>query len=515
MRQLRPYQQRALDTLRAHVAAGKRRILMVCPTGGGKTALAGAIVASARQFGNRVLFFAHRKELVEQPLAEFARWGVTECGVMRADDERTSRAAPVQIASVQTLARRDLPPADVVFVDEAHRAAGDTYRRILDAYPEAIIIGLTATPCRLDGKPLGDVFEVLEIAATYSELISDGHIVAPVVYSSLDQPDLSKVHTRNGDFAEDELVLEMLKPQVLGSIVSEWQKHAGGRRTVVYACTIEHSLEIVSRFLSAGIRAAHLDGATRLDERAAILARLESGALQVVSNCQVLTEGWDCPPVKCVQMARPTKSLTLYMQTVGRALRPWNGVRPVVIDHGGNVARHGMPHEDREWSLLTQANRKAERALYHVCPGCFAYVEKNPCELCGYTKEVTPRELRKDESVELVEMVPKDPRRAFFETAGAKARLRGFKPGYAAAQFKEKFGSWPPWSWGDELKRLYASDADWQDRLMRRERERDFWKDRDAALKASAELSRLVEAPEEAPGPVETPFADWVQEQLK
>lgn len=482
---LRPYQAAGIEALRSHVRAGRRRILLQLPTGGGKTVVAAAIIASARaNFGARVLFFAHRLELVDQTVRQLARLGVSDIGVMRGDDGRTNPSAPVQVATVQTLARRKLPVADIVFVDEAHRAAGLTYQRIIEAYPDATIIGLTATPCRLDGKPLGDVFDALELGGTYAELIADKFIVEPIVYSASVAPDLSDARTRMGDYAEEDIEEAMMTPHVIGNIVGEWQAHAEGRRTVAYAVTVAHSQAIVERFTTAGIPAEHLDGETPLRERAAILARIESGETLVVSNCGVLTEGWDCPPVKAVIMARPTKSLSLYMQCVGRTLRPWGNVTPIVLDHGGNVERHGLPTTDRIWSLSGIPQTDKAKSEHHVCKGCFAYVRKNPCELCGYLAPVVPREIREEAGVLKIVNAESDDRRAFFLMHLERARVRGFKPGFASAQWKEKYLAWPPWSWSQEAKLAFADDDDWQRRNTDRELEKAHWLSVEAANRA-------------------------------
>lgn len=439
------------------------------PTGGGKTVLASAIIALAREKSDaRILFFAHRLELVDQAVAQLERWG-TRAGVIRASDHRTNRDLPVQVATIQTLTRRDPPPADIVFVDEAHRAASDSYRKIMNLYPEALIIGLTATPCRLDGKPLGDVFEELVVSSTYEDLISDGFIVKPVVYSTRQTVDLSDVHVKMGDFREDELEQVMMAPKVLGSVIDEWQQHSEKRRTVVFACTIAHAKLLLERFVDAGARAAHVDGTTPEDERREILGRLERGELEVVTNVGVLTEGWDQPAVKCLSIARPTQSLSLWMQMAGRVLRPFEDVTPVIIDHGNNVDRHGLPHEDHAWSLDSRPMHAKERSIYHVCKGCYAYVQKNPCELCGFVPEVESREILEDISVSLEQREASDERRRFFEMQLKSARIMGFKPGFASAKFKERFGLWPPWSWSQRAKTEFQRDVRWQSRLQWRQ----------------------------------------------
>lgn len=473
---LRPYQSESLEHLRS-LSKTKRRLLLTQPTGGGKTVLASAIIHSARKKSDaKILFFAHRLELVDQAVSQLAKWGVTEVGVMRADDARTDSSMPVQVATVQTLARRNLPPSDIVFVDEAHRAASDSYRKILEAYPEAIVIGLTATPCRLDGKPLGDVFEELIVSATYTDLIADGFIREPRVYAAEVMPDLSGVHTRAGDYAEDELEKAVLDPHVVGNIVDGWLKHAEGKKTVLFAVGIEHSKTLVDLFRSRGIDAHHLDGTTPEKERRRTLAALEGGQIRLVSNVGVLTEGWDQPSVKCAILARPTKSLSLFMQMAGRILRPFNDEMPLLLDHGGNVDRHGMPCQDRTWSLTERAATK-EKSTHHICKGCFAYVRKNPCELCGYAAPVQHREIRQEAGV-LVERTQGDDRRSFFDTQLQRAKANGFKPGFAGAKFKEKFGSWPPWTWSQEAKNAFSADSAWKHKQMQRERERNFWQEK-------------------------------------
>lgn len=483
---LRPYQAAAIEALRSHVRAGRSRVLLVAATGSGKTVIASSLIHSARaNHGARILFLAHRSEIIDQTVRHLAHFGVTDVGVIRADDDRTNPACTIQVASIQTLIRRAKPEADIVICDEAHRSAGESFRRVLSEYPDATIIGLTATPVRLDGRPLGDVFQALEQVATYSELIAGGFVMEPVVYSTAAGVDLSSVRTSRGDYREDDLEAAMSVPHVMGDIVANWKRHAGNKRTVVYACTVAHSMAIVKRFHDAGIVAEHLDGATPEDERAAILARLESGETRVVSNCQILTEGWDMPACKCVVMARPTQSLSLYMQCVGRALRPWGEDAPVVLDHSGNMDRHGHPTIDREWSLLDKP-KTAVKSEFHVCKGCYAYVKKNPCELCGFAHVPTEREIR-EQAAELVVREPVDERRATFMQSVYLARSRGFKPGFAGAKFKEKFGAWPPWSWSNEAKAMFANDKDWQERLDYREREKAHWAEVEAKEKAKME----------------------------
>lgn len=467
---LRPYQQRGIDELRAQVQAGKRRLLFVLPTGGGKTLTASSIIRSATALGNRVLFVVHLRELVDQTVAALARVGVTDVGVMRGDDERTNPDASVQVASIQTLARRKMPGAGLVILDEAHRSLASSYDRIFDL--EVPIIGLTATPCRGDGQPLSRRYESLVVGATYSELIADGFISAPIVLAPKHAPDLGGVKRIGGDF--DEGALSSLMAKLAGDIVPTWQKHAAGRTTVVFACGIDHSMDIVQRFKRAGVRAAHLDGGTPAAERAELIARVRSGDLQVLSNCAVLTEGFDAPEIRCAIIARPTLSLVLHMQTAGRALRA-GPVQPLILDHADNVRRHGLPHEDRDWSLDGEQGRPKVRRLTKLCAHCFAYipVAAKVCEFCG--EEVLVRERELPVEAKATEMAPVesvDTEHAFFVDALHKCAVFGLKPGAAAHKFKDRYGRWPPWAWSQRAKAMFDADPAWRWKVEQRQRKR-------------------------------------------
>lgn len=481
---LRAYQTVAIETLRGHRAAGQRRLLLTLPTGAGKTLTASELIRSALTLGRRVLFVVHLRELVDQTARAFARLGVTHIGVMRGDDDRVDASAPVQIASIQTLARRTPPAADVIILDEAHRSLSDSYAKyIWEAYPNAVIIGLTATPCRGDGRPLGERYEALIVGATYSELIASGHVADPIVYAPRVEIDMSHVRRVGGDWDEGDV--EKVMSSIVGHIVPTWQAHADGRRTICFASGIAHSKDIVRRFNEAGVAAEHLDGTTLGHDREAILARLASGETTLVSNCAVLTEGFDAPEVRCVIIARPTLSLVLHMQTAGRALRP-GPVQPVILDHAGNVGRHGMPHENRTWSIDGPAKRVAAKNPYKTCKACFAYflASATACPHCGHEAPPMPRDLPVEAPGEIERVGTADLERDFYLSNVNLARSRGFKPGMASFKFKEKFGRWPPWSWSTDTKRMFADDEDWQERLARRAREREFWAEADAKIAA-------------------------------
>jgi DNA repair protein RadD len=465
---LRPYQSQALDQVRECIRQKKRRIMLQIPTGGGKTLTGASMLAGALAKGSRSLFVAHRLELIDQTVSTFARIGITSIGVIRANDKRRAPEQPIQVASIQTLVRRSKPEAKIVFIDEAHRACAQSYLSLFEAYTDAIFVGLSATPARADGKPLGQLFDAMVHGATYSALIAEGFIVAPLVYSTPVLPDLSKVHTTSGDYNAEELEAAVNKAALIGNIVAEWQKRSDGRRTVIFAVSVAHSRAIVEQFRALGVSAEHLDGETPEDERRAILARLGSGATHVVSNVGVLCEGWDMPACKCLVLARPTKSLVLYMQMAGRILRPWQGVLPLILDHGGCVDRHGMPHEDREWSLSEKPKRSGS-APQKPCPECFAYIAAAMME-CPHCGHVFPApvggEPEEKEALTGVELALRtldgpDAQLSFFRSLVRQARDRSYRPGWAYHRYVEKFQVEPPREWLRAVKRSFGRDSEW------------------------------------------------------
>jgi DNA repair protein RadD len=481
---LRLYQQTAINEVRRLIVHGKRRVLLCLPTGGGKTLTSGAIIAGAVAKGSRVLFVAHRKELIDQAATALYRLGVHPVGIIRAGDKRRNLALPVQVASIQTLSRRKLldPPPQIIIIDECHRALAKGYQdHLYSAYPNAIIIGLSATPCRADGKPLSGAFEHIIPAATYSELILGGFIDTPRVYSTPMAPDLSGVHTAGGDYDREELEAAVNRSALIGNIGAEWQRRAEGRRTVVFCVSVAHSLAVVEMFRGLGVKAEHLDGTTPEMERAKILGRLDRGETQLVSNVGVLCEGWDCPPVKCLAIARPTKSLSLWMQMAGRILRPWGDVEPVILDHGGNVDRHGLPHMDRTWSLEGKQKRdKAAEPPMKVCADCFAYIPagSKACPYCGVVAPPKEREAPKElPEVELVlrTLEGDEDKIAFWRKQVRMAKDRGWKPGAVMHKYRERFGVDAPREWWLDVKRAAGRDAEWKERIEKRKGASDEW----------------------------------------
>jgi DNA repair protein RadD len=469
MTELRPYQAEVAAEFERLVAQGKRRVIVVAPTGSGKTVIACAIIAATPR---RALVISHRREIVKQTSDKLAAAGVAH-GVIQAGDEKKLRPlAAAQVASIQTLHARairsstmPMPLADLVIIDEAHHACAVTYRKILEAYPDAIVLGLTATPCRGDGRGLGGIFETMIECPQVADLIIGGFLVKARVYAPVN-PDLTGVRTVKGDYHESQLADRMDRDKLVGDIVTHWHKYGERRRTIAFACSVAHSIHIRDEFVKSGVHAEHLDGSTPKDERDAMLARLASGATDVIANCMVLTEGFDCPDIGCITLARPTKKMGLFRQMIGRGLRPADGKTDVVIlDHSGAVFRHGLPEDHVEWTLDPDRHAKApahQARLEHKaaslieCTQCSALrLGGQPCPACGFL----PR--RPAQYVAHVEgelgLVTNGKARAQAYTNEEKARWyqmligealhRGKKPGWAWYLFRDKFGHEPDRFW--------------------------------------------------------------------
>jgi superfamily II DNA or RNA helicase len=475
--QLRPYQVNALRELEARVGAGKRRIVVVASTGGGKTVIFARVVADAVARGQTALIVAHRRELIQQTYEKLLRAGLHEerVGVLMSDDARRRPAAPVQVASIDTLRHRPKPPADLVIVDEAHRELARSYREMRAHYPDAIHLGFTATPYRADNRGLGEFYDDLLVVASIRDLIAQGYLVEPHVFTVPKErlPNLAGVRVRAGDYAQDQLDEAVDQARLVGDIVEHWIKHASGVRTVVFPVSVKHSKHVVERFREAGIAAEHLDGATPTLERDAILARIDRGETLVVSSCGVLSEGWDMPSVKCAILARPTKSTGLYLQQAGRILRPWQGQRAIILDHAGCAREHGLPQEEREFSLEPKPKRKRNEAIdvpIRICDGCQTVLPARVrvCPECGFFF-TEPRSVPAEVEGQLVLATPGEPprvraddgepkqkprsewnramQRTVFEQLWALARTKKQDAFWVRARFIERYGAPPPPEW--------------------------------------------------------------------
>src|SRR6516165_3493385 len=394
---LHGFQCEAIDQIECEIACGVRRVLYVAPTGSGKTVVAAEITRRAASRCQRVLFLAHRREIIDQTSRKLAANGIPLGlhGIVLAGRERDLRPqAMVQVASIATLRARGvrsdtmrLPPADIIIFDESHRIRGRTREYLVSLYPDAVLLGLTATPCRGDGRGLGNIFETMIQAPQVSELIGLGFLVGARVFAPVDKDIAKGVRIEKGDYVVSALAERMNTTELVGDVVRDWLQHGERRRTVAFAVNVAHSVHIRDEFVRAGVRAEHLDGSTRLAEREAILARLGSGKTEVVSNCMVLTEGWDMPEVGCCILARPTKKMGLFRQMIGRALRPAPGkTNAIILDHSGAVFRHGLPEDRVDWTLDPD---KTARSPDHEArtPEMFGGPTLLDCGQCGALRE--------------------------------------------------------------------------------------------------------------------------------
>jgi DNA repair protein RadD len=468
---LRPYQLDVVAQIEHAIETGEKRILVVAPTGSGKTVVASAIINRFTERYRPVVVLAHRKEIIDQTGKKLhgskIRHGIIKAGYSPRPMER------VQVASVQTLWVRamrseamTLPPADLLVVDECHHATARTWRKLIEAYADAVLIGLTATPCRGDACGLGGIFTCMIECPQIRDLIEQGGwLVKSRVYAPVKQPNLRGVHVRHGDYVENELAARMDNPKLVGDMVTHWHKFSERRKTVAFAVNVAHSQHLCNEFVRAGVRAEHLDASTPDDERDAILGRLASGETELVTNCMVLTEGWDMPEVGCAILGRPTKKMGLYRQMIGRVLRPAEGkTDAIILDHSGAVFQHGLPEDRVAWTL--DPERKATspahtaRLTQHEgklieCTQCGALrLGGKPCPNCGFLPQRPPRSVFvADGELGLVQGG-----RAIGQTYDAETRARwhgmltyiaeerGYQRGWIAHKYREKFGTFPAWS---------------------------------------------------------------------
>lgn len=441
--QLRDYQGRAVERA---IDVLDRRPILVSPTGSGKTTMATQIV---ELLGVPTLWLAHRKELIDQAAARLAAHGM-DVGIVMAGYERDPDAQ-VQVASIQTLARRDKPAAGLIVVDECHHAAADSYQDILAHYADASLLGLTATPFRLDGRGLGDLFGELVVAAWPDELCAAGVLHKPRVWASK-APDLRGVRVVAGDYSIGALAKRTNTAELNADIVETWKQRAAGRRTVAFAVDIEHSQAITEAFQQAGVAAEHLDGGTPRAERHAILSRLARGETLVVSNCMVLTEGWDLPALGCAVVARPTASLNLHIQMIGRVMRACEGKDgAIVLDHAGNHHVHGLVTRRLNYTLTDETVGSSEPLGLRRCGNCGLLFEtgERRCPECGWEPQAEEGGQRHRPAIhgegELAEFDDStfEYRREVWVQIEAQRLAAGYKPGWSYYRFSDRFGVAP------------------------------------------------------------------------
>lgn len=466
--QLRPYQAEAIGALKDFIICQrKRRIVIYSPTGSGKTEIGIDLIRTALGRGNRILFCANRIELVKQTSRRLRASNVDH-GIIQGSN--TSRVyEPVLVGSIQSLSRRGYPEADLIIVDEAHGTAGsNAYCKLMEHFKDRFIVGLTATPFAkgmAKAYPWGVMWEGMIAASTIQKLIDQGFLVDVDIFAP-SKPDLSSVRIVAGDYDEHQLGEAVDKPKLVGDIVDHWKRLANNKPTVCFATNINHSKHIVEQFTSNGIPAEHIDCFTKQNDRDAILGRVVSGETKVISNVGVLAEGWDFPACEVLILARPTRSLTRYIQMAGRILRPAEGkTKALILDHSDTCVRLGFPTDDLPLDLddgkpNRSKNKKAgkdkDTPLPIVCPQCSAVVahKHGKCPRCGYVWPVKKNNVEvkdgdlvkikkgKVKKGKIVSMPTPERERVFSELLGYAAQ-HNYKSGWAYYKSKELFGSAP------------------------------------------------------------------------
>lgn len=399
----RDYQLQAVADVRELVRQGYRRILLCCPTGSGKTAIASQFLKLCVAKGMRGLFLAHTRELVRQACRTLARANVPYGVIMAGSGYEINR--PVQVCGKDTFLSRvvrrktlDDPPADLIIPDEAHLSMARSFQKVLALYPKAVILGLTATPINASGRGLGSWWQVLHKIASYQELIARGFLV-PTRCWTQQAPSTRKVKINKGqyshDFDKQQLQDLMDRPRLVGDLVRHWLEKGENRQTIIRAAGIRHSLSIRDEFAAAGISIEHVDGTFNHGERDAVVNRFLNRETRIITQVALLNTGADFPEAACLIDAEPTMSYRKFRQGSGRIQRSSPGkVDALYLDHAGNIIRHGLPDADVDWKLTTGGTESAYR-LYEpepfvcfkcgwtgepkeMCPGCGAVFQHKP-----------------------------------------------------------------------------------------------------------------------------------------
>ncbi len=445
---LRPHQERAIALLRQSLARGSKRTVVAMPTGAGKTITAANVIKGALSKGNRVIFTAPAVSLIDQTVTAFEAEGIPDIGVMQANHPRTNPLAQVQVASVQTLARRDIPSASLVIVDECHIRA-EVIETLMDERADVFFIGLSATPW---AKGMGNRWQDLVTPVTIADLIEQGFLSKFTAYAP-DVPDLSGVKVRLGEYVESGLEAVMGDAKLMGSVVSTWLERGEDRPTLCFGVNRAHAAELAAQFERNGIATAYVDAHTDRIEREVINARFRAGEIRVICSVRTMTTGVDLP-VSCIIDAAPTKSEMLHVQKIGRGLRVNPGTEDcIILDHAGNSLRLGLVTDIHHTTLdNTQPGEKQERKasaekLPKPCSKCETLHVGKTCPACGHErKPVSGVDAAEGDLVEITgKKAPASlaEKARFWGMALWVDRERGKSGRLAKGLYKGKFGVWP------------------------------------------------------------------------
>ena len=445
---LREHQSRAIAKLRESIGKGKRCPVLMASTGFGKTLIAIDMIKSALNKGNKVMFVVDRVTLIDQTSKEFDKHGIDH-GIIQADHWRTNDL-PVQIASVQTLVRRrDKPYANLVIVDEAH-CMWQGMNEIIKNWTGVKFIGLSATPF---AKGMGKVFDDLIQVETTQSLIDKGYLSDFIAYGSVEL-NLDGIQVQAGDYNQKQLGQRVNTKKLVGDVVKTWLKKGENRKTVCFATNVAHSKSIVDELNAYGVTAEHIDAKTKPEDRDAILMRHDSGETKIISNVGITTKGWDSPDTSCIILARPTKSLMLYLQMVGRVLRTHpDKQNAIILDHGRNIERLGFPtdplpdylcdgEKDTQQKKKKEEREREEKAP-KPCPACNFLKTSFKCPSCGHEPMIKPEVESTDHELKVIERHSMESKQHWYSMFMQHARQKGYNPGWVAHKYREKFGVWP------------------------------------------------------------------------
>lgn len=433
---LRPYQTDTLRKVAQAFTQGYKRPCVASACGSGKTVMFAWMAQTIQAKGRTVWFLVHRKELLDQTVDTFDRFGI----------ERRS----IYIGMVGTVANHPerWPAPHTIIFDECHFSVARTWQKIIDAFPDAYIIGLTATPCRLDGKPLESIYDVLVNGPQAAELIQSGHL-APYRYYAPEVADLSALKRRGSDFDSEQASDILTERAVFGDVIQHYNTLASGRKAICYCASIRHSKAMAAEFQDAGINAVHFDGDTPKAERTRIIEDFRTGHIQILCNVDLISVGFDCSDCECCILLRPTMSTAMYIQQACRALRPAPDKTAIILDHVGNVLRHGLPDEPRHWTLEGGMQKRKEytesgRLSIRTCLHCYSAYDGRlrACPYCGEPAQLTTQELKNIKEIQLQEFKARQEAKAdeFVQNATspddcktmaelqAYAKRKGYKP---------------------------------------------------------------------------------------
>lgn len=435
--ELREYQKTFYNAIRMSIASGHKRIMCVSPCGSGKSVVIQKTIESAEQKGNTVLVLCHRREIVDQL------------------SDRLARYRNVSVGMVQTITRRldKIQKPNIIIIDEAHTAKSASYLRVLEYFHDSYALYFTATPQRTDGKGFDDIADDIIESVSVRWLIENKYLTQFQYYAPKTLLDTSKLSITAGEYDGKQATEILDKPKIYGDVLECYRKYAYGLKTIVYCSSIEHSEKTAQAFNNAGIVSAHIDGKTNKQTRSDIIRRFRSGEIRVLCNYSLIVEGFDVPDAGCVICLRPTQSMIVHVQSTMRCMRI-SAEKPysVILDLVGNYQRHGLPDDDREWSLQGRKKRTRQKeqntVMARTCQKCFrTYSGSAPiCPYCGFNNGKTKQELEADEKAELERVTAENRKQKRMEVGMARtvddlkriAAERGYSKNWVYVQMRIK-----------------------------------------------------------------------------